>query len=364
MHLKVFDPHAASDAEWAALNEFENRMLAETFPDDPPRPLALTIREQTRTPAILLRTRWAAWREDGGAILGQGVVDMWQVQDNQHLAFVQIEVRPEARCQGIGTALLARAAATVQASGRSTLMGRALANVPSGAAFAERVGAKAGLPSRRNQFDMRDLDLARMRAWVARAQERAAGFSVGFWGETYTEEALEAVVHMLSAMNDAPHDDTVEEEIWTVDELRDLEATYKEQGLVRWTMYARETSSGAYAGYTEVYWNALQPTLLQQGDTAVLPAYRNLGLGRWLKAAMILRVLADRPQVRFVRTGNADANAPMLNINHEMGFRPFHLRTSYTIEAAQALAYTENAAAHKQEGAPEELRQSHRGHRE
>ena len=146
-------------------------------------------------------------------------------------------------------------------------------------------------------------------------------------------------------MNDAPHDDHIEDEIWTVDELRDVEATYKAQGLIRWTMYAQEVSSGAYAGYTEVYWNPLQPTLLQQGDTAVLPAYRNLGLGRWLKAAMILRVLAERPEVRFVRTANADANQPMLNINYEMGFRPFHLRTAYTIEAAAALRYTQQTTA-------------------
>ena len=344
MQIRVLDPTTATDVEWAALNEFENRMLAEAFPDDPPRPLALTIREQTRTPAILHRTRWAAWSDDGHDILGQGAVDIWEVQDNRHLAFTQLEVRPEARRQGIGRALLGRMAQTVQAAGRTTLMARTLESVPAGAAFAERVGAKAGLPSRWNQLDMRDVDPARMREWVARAQERAASFCVGFWGETYSEEALEAVVHMLSAMNDAPHDDHIEEEIWTVDELRDLEATYKEQGLIRWTMYARETGSGAYAGYTEVYWNPERPTLLQQGDTAVLPAYRNLGLGRWLKAAMILRVLAERPQVRFVRTGNADANQPMLNINHEMGFRPFHLRTSYTIDAAQALGYAEAIA--------------------
>ena len=334
MQLRVFDPRVASDAEWAALNEFENRMLAEAFPDDPPRPLALTIREQTRTPAILHRTRWAAWSDDGRVLRGQGVVDMWQVQDNQHLAFVQLEVRPEARRQGIATALLARVAETVQAGGRTTMMGRTLESVPAGAAFATRVGAKAGLPSRWNQLDVCDVDPARMREWIARAQERAQGFEIGFWGETYTEAALDAVVHMLSAMNDAPHDDHIEEEIWTVDELRDLEATYKEQGLIRWTMYAREKATGAYAGYTEVYWNPERPTLLQQGDTAVLPAYRNLGLGRWLKAAMMLRVLDERPQVRFVRTGNADANKPMLTINDEMGFRPFHLRTSYTLDAS------------------------------
>lgn len=37
---------------------------------------------------------------------------------------------------------------------------------------------------------------------------------------------------------------------------------------------------------------------------------------------MIEKVLADRPQVVRVRTGNADSNAPMHKINGAMGFPP------------------------------------------
>jgi hypothetical protein len=34
-------------------------------------------------------------------------------------------------------------------------------------------------------------------------------------------------------------------------------------------------------------------------------------------------MLAANPPARFVRTGNADSNAPMLAINRQMGFQPF-----------------------------------------
>lgn len=44
-----------------------------------------------------------------------------------------------------------------------------------------------------------------------------------------------------------------------------------------------------------------RPETLDQGDTAVAPKYRNRGLGRWLEAEMLRRVLAERPQVRNIR---------------------------------------------------------------
>jgi len=73
--------------------------------------------------------------------------------------------------------------------------------------------------------------------------------------------------------------------------------------------------------------------------TGVFPQYRNHGLGRWLKAAMLDKVLKERPQVLFVRTGNADSNAAMLKINTELGFKPYRAECLWQVEVQKVMEY-------------------------
>jgi GNAT superfamily N-acetyltransferase len=73
--------------------------------------------------------------------------------------------------------------------------------------------------------------------------------------------------------------------------------------------------------------------------TGVFPQYRNKGLGRWLKAAMLERVMRERPEVKVVRTGNADSNAAMLKINHELGFKPYMASAIWQVELDKVREY-------------------------
>ena len=74
-------------------------------------------------------------------------------------------------------------------------------------------------------------------------------------------------------------------------------------------------------------------------DVAIFTEYRNRGLARWLKAAMIEKIRRDRAEVTRVRTDNAHSNAAMLRINEEMGFRALKAWNIWQVGVSQAQAY-------------------------
>jgi hypothetical protein len=69
-------------------------------------------------------------------------------------------------------------------------------------------------------------------------------------------------------------------------------------------------------------WRPGKPWLVEQGDTAVHADHRGHRIGWWLKAVNALRVLDEKPNVRFIETWNDGGNRWMLDINDAMGFRP------------------------------------------
>lgn len=54
---------------------------------------------------------------------------------------------------------------------------------------------------------------------------------------------------------------------------------------------------------------------------------------------MLEEVLKAKPDVRFIRTGNADSNDAMLKINRDMGFKPYKAVTVWQLETEKLAAY-------------------------
>lgn len=69
------------------------------------------------------------------------------------------------------------------------------------------------------------------------------------------------------------------------------------------------------------------------------PNFRSYGLGTWLKAAMLEHALSEKLDVRYIYTGNADANAPMLRINHALRFRLRMAEVVWQLERTRLHAY-------------------------
>ena len=95
--------------------------------------------------------------------------------------------------------------------------------------------------------------------------------------------------------------------------------------------YHTSEADGAISGLTEVVHFPFEPDRVRQAFTGVGTAYRGRGIGKWIKAAMLLYVIDHYPQATWVVTDNAGSNEPMLAINGKLGFRPHRNQVTYQI---------------------------------
>jgi GNAT superfamily N-acetyltransferase len=266
---------------------------------------------------------------------------IWHGEANQHIANMQIYVTPAVRRRGVASRLLAPVAEAAAGAGRSLLQAGTTSASPDGDAFLTRIGARMVQEESMSTLELAEVDQDAMRLWLERGADLKDEFELAFWEDKYPRDQLEAIARLREVISNSMPWDAAEheEDIVTVERVLEWEASLFAQHRVRWTAYVRERTTGRFAGYTEVVWQAERPEWVWQWDTGVVPGYRNLGIGRWLKAAMIEKLLRDRPAARRIRTGNSTTNASMLRINRELGFKPSLSSYLWQVAVAQVQAY-------------------------
>jgi len=96
---------------------------------------------------------------------------------------------------------------------------------------------------------------------------------------------------------------------------------------------------------TDTAWAPYKPTILEQRFTGVRTDARGRGLGKWIKAEMLVRLRQIQPEIQWVVTENAGSNASMLGINKKLGFKQFRAETEYQISRDVLAACVKQLAA-------------------
>lgn len=337
MPITVFDPREASDEEFMALVAFRNRIRAEQLPDDPPIPASeYLLRMQNISPAMKSHI-WVVWNAARTEVLASGGLDYEVNGENRELANIRIAVLPEFRRRGIGRRLLALIAQRAQRENRRRLFAHT-SRIEAGDKFITGLGATKSLDSHIEQLTVSDLDAEVVKGWLENADARVQGFELLFWSGTYPEEHIKAIAELHNVINHQPRGGLEIDDIeFTPDHVRVIEYRAFNNGAKRWSMCAREKATGKFAGFTQIYWHPNRPALVQQSFTGVFPEYRNRGLGRWLKLAMLEKVLRERPEVKFIRTDNANSNAAIRHVNALLGFKPYSSNCMWQIETDKVI---------------------------
>jgi GNAT superfamily N-acetyltransferase len=329
----LVDAKTAPQEFWKRYHAFRRVRHAETRPDDPVQPDDLVEMDMKREDPFELKYRYEIAR-DGGMLSWFTATttkpNSPEYESNKHILWADASVHPDHRRQGLGRMWIPLARELMGRHGCTTLsMGT---EEESGHAFLKWMGAEGKFSGAENRLNLAEVDWAMMRRWAEDGPKLSPSSSLevydGFLPEQMWEDYCPQLTSMLNTMpwEQMDHGDI----IITPAQIAEWYERMRMQGMTEHTMLTREPG-GIISGITDLNYAPFRPAMIHQGFTGVRPDARGRGLGKWLKAAMLLHVREIYPNLEWVVTENAGSNAPMLAINTAMGFKAYRAGTEYQI---------------------------------
>ncbi|HEY3002912.1 MAG TPA: GNAT family N-acetyltransferase [Kribbellaceae bacterium] len=274
--------------------------VANGWDDDPPA--AFTARDADRTLV-------------GVAVAGR------PVHENLHMSWMHVNVHPEHRRRGYGTALLERLFEVARADGRR-VAGIDGWDSPVTEAFAARHGFERKAVGVSRRQDLTALDWTVLDKLYDEAAAAARDYELVRIAGALPDELLDPMAVLSGSINDAPTDDLdIEDDVFTADRLRILERSAEAR---EWNLYrvvARRRSDGELAGHTAIFAERGRPHVGHQHDTAVAREHRGHRLGLLLKLDLLRWMRDAEPALGQIDTWNAESNDHMVAVNETLGYR-------------------------------------------
>lgn len=276
-----------------------------------------------------------------GRIVARAVYETL-ASDRSMTAWLELQVLPEFRRRGIGTALADLLETIALAESRSKLIVYAVSKQGPG----ERLAAPTGFGSvPRDNAEVRFLlgrgysleqvergsrlalpvDEQKLREWYGQASAAAGDdYTVHSWTDRAPRQWLDDVATLHTRMStDAPSAGLEEpEDLWTAQRLVDDELREANSPRTSLVTAVEHLPTGHLAGFTELVAPADLDRPVEQDDTLVLEEHRGHRLGTLLKVANLMKLQREKPGHPAIITFNAEENRHMLDVNEAVGFVP------------------------------------------
>ena len=338
------DPSTAGEDFWKRYHEFRRVRQKQQDPDDPLRDDPAEEARMKRVNPFEAQERFEMSRD--------GVMVSWfygstvkpespEYATSKHLYEADIFVRREQRRQRIGASWLPLLVERMDSHGCTTV--GFWTQEKAGNEFMRWVGAEPKLRSIESRLRFSEIRWSTVEQWDAEGPKRSPQTTVELRDGHAPESEWADLTRQLSALlNTIPFEAMDHGEIViTPETLRDFYARLDFGGERQLTVVAREPN-GLISGLTDVLWAPYRPTIIHQQFTGVRPEARGRGVGKWIKAAMLLWLRDLYPETQWIVTDNAGSNAPMLKINRTLGFKPHREGAEYQMTRDQ-LASRRNA---------------------
>lgn len=345
--IQTLDVTTATDEEWSKYHKYRRKRMSEVLPNDPVEgdvsyqewaKAALEeydfrfyiVTEKKDPTSVVASLQLSAYKESSPSYVG-----------NEHnLRVHSFSVLKKHRLKGIATTLLGYAHEFAIEMERTVLLGGSMEE--EGRKLNHVLGGTEALEMRNYRLNMKDVDWKMVEQWAKDGPERSPEASIEFH-TSIPDELLESYTKKYTEVyNQAPFDDLdIGDQIYTPELFRHYEDVMKRAGQTWFTVLVRE-KNGDISGLSDVFYMPSRAPILTQGLTGVDQNYRGHGKGKWVKAAMILKIREKFPDIKVISTGIATSNAPMIAINERLGFNIHHETHNMQVETEKLGKYLES----------------------
>lgn len=322
--LHEVDFQKATDEQWTRFHEYRAQRHEEKNPGDPIQTNE-TIEAffKQKRPHRLIRQFAVTESSDPELQIGHIYFEITLPSSpsyigNEDTAYFTLAVLQSHRGKGNGRQLLLKLHSLMKEHKRTMMVSHS--SESNGRKFFEAIGATETVVRNELRLKRADIDWDVIRNWAKFGAKVCPDITMEFYKEI-PEEILEHYATVYTSVANMGPATTRNPGcvICTPKSVREMEKTIRAAG-GQWITALARNRAGSIVGVTEVKHFPSRPSIIDQHLTGVRKSHRGAGLGKWLKAAMLLHVADEFPNAEQIVTSVAKRSKTIMALNESMGF--------------------------------------------